>query len=179
LAEHYQPSTVLVSICSPPSPLLLFFCHDTAPTEIYTLSLHDALPIYAKPKQFLDVLGTGKTLIQSTYERFLPICPPENVYVVTHEEHGELVRAQLPDLDEDHILLEPMRKNTAPCILYACSKIAQRNKDAVVVVSPADHLILKDEEFRDVIVKAADHAREQDKLLTLGITPTRPETGYG
>lgn len=133
----------------------------------------------AKPKQFLDVLGTGKTLIQSTYERFLPICPPENVYVVTHEEHGELVRAQLPDLDEDHILLEPMRKNTAPCILYACSKIAQRNKDAVVVVSPADHLILKDEEFRDVIVKAADHAREQDKLLTLGITPTRPETGYG
>lgn len=133
----------------------------------------------ARPKQFLDVLGTGKTLIQSTYERFLPICPIENIYVVTHEEHAELVRQQLPDLDEEQILCEPMRKNTAPCVMYACTKIAQGNKDAVVVVSPADHLILKEEEFLDVIKKAADQAKAQDKLITLGIAPTRPETGYG
>src|SRR5690606_40780784 len=111
LAEHYQPSTVLVSICSPPSPLLLFFCHDTAPTEIYTLSLHDALPIYAKPKQFLDVLGTGKTLIQSTYERFLPICPPENVYVVTRsEEHTSELQSR--ENLVCRLLLEKKKKNT-------------------------------------------------------------------
>jgi mannose-1-phosphate guanylyltransferase len=133
----------------------------------------------SKPKQFLDVLGTGKTLIQSTLERFLPICPVENIYVVTNEEHAALVHEQLPQLKEHQILAEPMRKNTAPCIAYASYKIAQQNKDAVIVVSPADHLILKENEFLDVIKKAADQAAAQDKLMTLGITPTRPETGYG
>ena len=133
----------------------------------------------SKPKQFLDVLGTGKTLLQSTYDRFLPLCPAENIFVVTHQEHANLVRQQLPDLSDQQILAEPMRKNTAPCIAYASYKIAKINKDAVIVVSPSDHLILKEAEFHEVIRKAADQAKGQDKLITLGITPTRPETGYG
>jgi mannose-1-phosphate guanylyltransferase len=131
-----------------------------------------------KPKQFLDVLGTGKTLLQSTYERFLPICSRENIYVVTHEEHAPLVREQLPGINESQILAEPMRKNTAACIAYASYKINLRNKDAVIVVSPSDHLILKESEFISTISKAVSHA-DQDKLITLGITPIRPETGYG
>jgi mannose-1-phosphate guanylyltransferase len=133
----------------------------------------------SKPKQFLDVLGTGKTLLQSTLERFLPICPPENIFVVTHEEHAELVKQQLPQLTYDQILAEPMRKNTAACIAYACTKINQKNSEAIIVVSPSDHLILKENEFLEIIKKAADQAKAQDKLITLGITPTRPETGYG
>lgn len=133
----------------------------------------------AKPKQFLDVLGTGKTLLQSTYERFLPICDPANIYVVTHEEHVGHVKEQLPDLRPDGILAEPMRKNTAACIAYASYRIAQRDKDAVMVVSPSDHLILKEAEFLDVIRMAVQEALAQDKLITLGIQPTRPETGYG
>jgi mannose-1-phosphate guanylyltransferase len=133
----------------------------------------------SRPKQFLDVLGTGKTLLQSTLERFLPICPVENIYVVTHEEHTELVKQQLTQLSSDQILGEPMRKNTAACIAYACTKINQKNKDAVIVVSPSDHLILREQEFLEIIKKAADQAKAQDKLITLGITPTRPETGYG
>ncbi len=133
----------------------------------------------SKPKQFLDVLGTGKTLIQSTLERFLPICPIENIFVVTHEEHAGLVKQQLPQLSMDQILAEPMRKNTAACIAYASYKIQQINKDAVIVVSPSDHLILKENEFLDIIKKAVDQAKSEDKLITLGIKPTRPETGYG
>lgn len=133
----------------------------------------------SRPKQFLDVLGTGKTLIQSTLDRFLPICPIENIYVVTHEEHASLVKEQLPQLSDDQILAEPMRKNTAACIAYASYKIYQKNKDAVIVVTPSDHLILKENEFTDMIKKAVDQAKAQDKLITLGIKPTRPETGYG
>lgn len=131
------------------------------------------------PKQFLDVLGTGKTLLQSTYERFSSICLPENIYVVTNQEHAHLVKEQLPEMQPGQILSEPMRKNTAPCIAYSSYRIQKQNKDAVVVVSPADHLILKEDEFREIILKATDIAKTQDKLLTLGITPTRPETGYG
>ncbi|AYB30217.1 mannose-1-phosphate guanylyltransferase [Chryseolinea soli] len=133
----------------------------------------------SKPKQFLDVLGTGKTLLQSTFDRFVPLCPIENIYVVTHEEHAALVREQLPQLSDDQILAEPMRKNTAPCIAYASYKIALKNENAVIVVTPSDHLIMMEEVFQDVIKKAADMAQGQDKLMTLGITPTRPETGYG
>lgn len=133
----------------------------------------------SKPKQFLDVLGTGRTLLQSTYDRFLPICPPENIYVVTHEEHVDLVKQQLPQVSTEQILAEPMRRNTAACIGYATYKIAQRDKDAVVVVAPSDHLILKEGEFQQIIKKAVDQAKTQDKLITLGILPTRPETGYG
>lgn len=133
----------------------------------------------SKPKQFLDVLGTGRTLLQSTFDRFLPICPVENIYVVTHEEHANLVQEQLPLLAEDQILAEPMRKNTAACIAYASYKIEKKNTEAVIVVTPADHLIMMEDEFREVIKKAADQAMGQDKLITLGITPVRPETGYG
>lgn len=133
----------------------------------------------AKPKQFLDVLGTGKTLMQSTYERFLPLCGGDNIYVVTHEEHVSHVRDQLPDLRPEQILAEPMRKNTAACIAYASYRIAQKDKDAVIVVSPSDHLILKEAEFHDIIRLAVKEASAQDKLITLGIQPTRPETGYG
>ncbi len=131
------------------------------------------------PKQFLDVMGTGKSLLRSTYERFLPLCPPENIYVVIHEEHHTLALQQLPELKDSQVLAEPMRKNTTPCIAYACHKIAKLNPEAVVVVSPADHLILNESDFQQTVLKAAEHAKSQDKLITLGITPTRPETGYG
>jgi mannose-1-phosphate guanylyltransferase len=134
---------------------------------------------HAQPKQFLDVVGTGKTLLQSTLDRFLPLCPAENIFVVTHEEHESLARQQLPQLGADQVLLESARKNTAPCIAYACQKIKKRNANAVVVVSPADHLILNEADFQATILKAAEAARPNDKLITLGITPTRPETGYG
>jgi mannose-1-phosphate guanylyltransferase len=133
----------------------------------------------AKPKQFLDVLGVGKTLLQSTYERYLPICLPENIWVVTHEEHAGVVREQLPIAHDDQILAEPMRKNTAPCIAYAANKIFLKNPNAVMIVSPSDHLILSEKEFLQTIQKAVDQAKSQDKLITLGIKPTRPETGYG
>jgi mannose-1-phosphate guanylyltransferase len=131
------------------------------------------------PKQFLDVMGTGKSLLRSTYERFLPLCPEENIFVVIHEEHLALTLQQLPELKESQLLTEPMRKNTTPCIAYACHKIVKLNPDAVLVVSPADHLILNESDFQQTILKAAEHAKSQDKLITLGITPTRPETGYG
>ena len=133
----------------------------------------------AKPKQFLDVIGTGKTLLQSTYDRFSPLCPPENIFVVTHEEHKHITLEQLPFLSESQILAEPMRKNTAPCILYACHKIKMINPSAVVVVSPTDHLILNEADFQQTIIQSAEMANNQDNLITLGIKPSRPETGYG
>lgn len=132
-----------------------------------------------KPKQFLDVLGTGKTLIQSTCDRFAPLCPMENIFVVTNEEHKAITLEQLPELASDQVLTEPMRKNTAACIAYASHKIAQKNPDAIMVVSPADHLIQNEAEFQATINKGADQAKAHDKLITLGIKPTRPETGYG
>jgi mannose-1-phosphate guanylyltransferase len=133
----------------------------------------------SKPKQFLDALGTGKTLIQSTLDRYLPICPKENVLVVTSAEHQALAQEQLNILSPEQILGEPMRKNTAPCIAYACQKIYKMNPDAVIVVSPTDHLIQNEKEFQNTIVKCAEQAKANDILITLGIKPTRPETGYG
>ncbi|GHN00458.1 mannose-1-phosphate guanylyltransferase [Cytophagales bacterium WSM2-2] len=133
----------------------------------------------SQPKQFLDVMGTGKSLLRSTYERFLPLCPSENIFVITHEEHVEITKQQLPELSSSQILAEPMRKNTAPCIAYACYKIQKINPEAVIVVSPSDHLILNEVDFQQTISKVIDHAKTQDKLITLGIKPTRPETGYG
>jgi mannose-1-phosphate guanylyltransferase len=133
----------------------------------------------SKPKQFLDVLGTGKTLIQSTCDRFAPLCPKENIFIVTNEEHRKITSEQLPQLADSQILTEPMRKNTAACIAYASYKIAKRNSEAIIVVSPADHLILNEDDFQATINKAVDYAKAQDKLITLGIKPTRPETGYG
>lgn len=133
----------------------------------------------AKPKQFLDVLNLGKTLLQATYERYLSICNPENILIVAHEEHAGLVREQLPSLTSEQLMLEPMRKNTAPCIAYAANRVFTRNPEAVMIVSPSDHLILNEKEFLATLQKAVDQAGGQDKLITLGIKPTRPETGYG
>jgi mannose-1-phosphate guanylyltransferase len=131
------------------------------------------------PKQFHDVLGVGKTMLQQTAERFAEVCPPENVYVVTSQEYYELVKQQLPYLSDDQILLEPARRNTAPCIGYACYKIASKNPKASVVVAPADHLILNQPEFVNRIRVALEAADGEDMLITLGIQPSRPDTGYG
>lgn len=131
------------------------------------------------PKQFHDVLGTGRSMIQQTVDRFEGICPMENIYVVTSAEYKELVQKHLPELTDDQILLEPYRRNTAPCVAYACYKIASRDPEANVVVTPADHIILKEEAFRDTIRIALGATRQKDILVTLGIQPTRPDTGYG
>jgi len=131
------------------------------------------------PKQFHDVLGTGQSLLQQTASRFEGICPPENIYIVTSTEYYDLVKQQLPFLSDDQILLEPNRRNTAPCIAYACYKIAKQDPEANVVVAPADHIILKEDVFREKISIALNAAQNEDILLTLGIQPTRPDTGYG
>lgn len=131
------------------------------------------------PKQFHDILGTGRTLIQQTADRFVGICPNENIFVVTSPEYYSITKDQLPFLTDDQILLEPSRRNTAPCIAYACFKIAKKNSNANIVVAPADHIILKEEEFRKRINIALDYSIENDVLVTLGIKPTRPDTGYG
>ena len=131
------------------------------------------------PKQFHDVLGTGKTLLQQTVERFDGVCPIENIYIVTSQEYKDIVKEQIPALTDDQILLEPNRRNTAPCIAYACYKIASKNPNANVVVAPADHIILKEENFRDTISIALGATRNEDILVTLGIQPSRPDTGYG
>lgn len=131
-----------------------------------------------KPKQFLDVLGIGKTLIQMTYERLILTSPKENIYVVTNESYFSLVKEQLPHLSDSQILTEPERKNTAPCVAYAAAKIYAMDENAKLVIAPADHLILKEEKFTET-VKIALKKAELDRLVTIGIKPTRPDTGYG
>jgi len=133
----------------------------------------------AKPKQFLDILNTGKTLIQLTYERFQKIVPKQNIYVVTNAEYTDLVKEQLPDLNDNQILKEPVRRNTAPCITYACDKIYAADKNATVIVSPSDHLILEEDRFLDVIAKSIQFVSDNTYLVTIGIKPTKPATGYG
>lgn len=133
----------------------------------------------SRPKQFIDILGTGKTLLRQTYERFLCVCNPENIYVVTNKKYSELIRAQIPEMDSKQIICEPARKNTAPCIAYACYKIYDLNPNANVVVAPSDHIILKETEFADIIRSALKAASMENRLFTLGITPSRPDTGYG
>jgi len=132
-----------------------------------------------KPKQFLDFLGAGKTLLQQTYDRVIKICPEENILIVTNADYGGLVFEQLPELKPEQVLLEPLRKNTAPCIAYANYKIQQINSEANIIVAPSDHLILKEDEFIRVIRDGLEFVQDTDSLLTLGITPDRPETGYG
>jgi mannose-1-phosphate guanylyltransferase len=132
-----------------------------------------------KPKQFLDVLGVGKTMLQQTYERFLKICPNQNIFVVTSEGFNDLVKTQLPNLPTENILLEPSRKNTAPCVAYACYKISCINPEAVTVIAPSDHLILKEDTFTKAINACMVKAQSKDCLVTLGIKPSRPDTGYG
>ncbi|GAA4316609.1 mannose-1-phosphate guanylyltransferase [Mucilaginibacter gynuensis] len=131
------------------------------------------------PKQFIDILGTGKTLIQNTYDRFLSVCPKENIYVVTNEIYTDLVKAQLPDVADHQILTEPVMRNTAPCVAYGCYKIESQNPDAAIVVAPSDHLILNEAAFIATIEKSLKTASENNCLITLGIKPSRPDTGYG
>ena len=131
-----------------------------------------------KPKQFLDILDKGESLIQQTFRRFKSVCPEENIFVVTSAEHKKLVISQL-GIRADRVLPEPFRRNTAPCIAYGTFRIRNENPDAVIAVTPADHLIEKEDEFSGVINTAFDFAEKSGALLTLGIKPDRPETGYG
>ena len=133
----------------------------------------------SRPKQFLDFLGTGRSLLQMSFDRISSLVPPENVLVVTNAQYKSLISEQLPELPDDNILLEPARRNTAPCIAWAAYHIAARDPEASIIVCPSDHLITRDEVFRDAILKGFEFVETHDALLTLGITPTRPETGYG
>lgn len=132
-----------------------------------------------KPKQFIDVLGTGRTLIQLTYDRFEGICDPENVWVLTNKRYAALVHEQLPEIPEGNILQEPCRRNTAPCIAYISWRIKEKNPKANIVVSPSDHIVTNGNEFRRIISSALKFAGETDAIVTLGMKPTRPETGFG
>jgi mannose-1-phosphate guanylyltransferase len=131
------------------------------------------------PKQFLDILGSGKTLIQQTLDRFLPVVPIENIFVVTSVDYAALVEEQLPNLPKENILSEPFRKNTAPCIAYISFKIAQKDPDASLIVAPADHLVLDEPAFLGVAKKALSFVNHLNALITIGIKPTYPNTGYG
>lgn len=133
----------------------------------------------AKPKQFLDVAETGRTFLQTTYDRFLGIVPQENILIVTAEKYKDLVLSQIPQIQEQNVLLEPYSRNTAPCIAYATYTLLKRDPQALVVVTPSDHLISDDDIFIDVMGKAFDYVREKDVLMTLGVLPTRPDTNYG
>jgi len=132
-----------------------------------------------RPKQFLDVLGTGRTFIQQTFDRYKQICPVENFYIVTSIDYKELVLQQIPELEERQVLLEPLRRNTAPCIAYACYRIQQINPEAIIIVAPSDHHIQQVDVFLSEIRKGLSFVNDNDALLTLGIHPCRPETGYG
>ncbi len=131
------------------------------------------------PKQFLDILGTGRTFIQQTYDIFKKICPNENFFIVTSVDCKNLVIEQLPELDESQVLLEPLRRNTAPCIAYACYKIQSINPEANIIVAPSDHYIQQEEIFLEEIEKGLAFVNDNDALLTLGVKPNRPETAYG
>lgn len=133
----------------------------------------------ALPKQFIDVLGTGRTLIQDTYRRFLQIVPEENIYVLTNALYTDLVKEQLGIVDNNRIIGEPAMRNTAPCIAYACHKIHSLNPDSSLVVAPSDHLIQDTDEFIDNVLRSLNTASANDVLITLGIKPSRPDTGYG
>lgn len=133
----------------------------------------------ARPKQFLDVLGLGRTLLQQTYDRFLSTCLPENIHVVTSAAYRDLVKEQLPAMKDAQIILEPMRRNTAPCVAYANERIALRDPKALIIVAPSDHLVMKEDEFNRTLAIALQQAASGDHLVTLGIMPTRPDTGYG
>ena len=131
------------------------------------------------PKQFLDILGTGKSFIRHTYERFAKIVPAENFLVVTNHKYKDLVLEHIPEIGERQVLCEPIGRNTAPCIAYAAYTLMKQNPDAEMIVTPADHLILNEEDFRQIIGECLEFADKHDALLTVGIKPTRPDTGYG
>jgi mannose-1-phosphate guanylyltransferase len=131
------------------------------------------------PKQFLDILGTGKSLIQWTYDRFKHICPQENIFIITNENYIPILKEQIPDINNNNILSEPSRKNTAPCAAYIAHKLYAINPDANIIMSPADHLIFDERKFERDIIESLDYVSKHDVLVTLGIKPTRPDTGYG
>ena len=131
------------------------------------------------PKQFLDILGVGKSLLQMTYDRFLKVIPPENIFIVTNENYIPLVKEQIPSLDDNQILGEPLRRNTAPCVAYASYKIQELNPDARIIIAPSDHLITEEDKFLKVIDSSLNFLNDHDSLLTIGIKPSRPDTGYG
>lgn len=132
-----------------------------------------------RPKQFIDILGVGRTLLQMTYDRFKDICPPENIWIVTNKKYAKQVQEQLPEVNRANILLEPCRRNTAPCIAYVSWKIKKRDPNANIVVSPSDHIVVDTQGFRAVINDCLKFTDETDAILTLGMKPNRPETGYG
>lgn len=131
------------------------------------------------PKQFIDILGCGRTLIQLTVDRFQGVCPIQNFWVVTNAAYVDIVKQQLPDLPVEHILAEPAARNTAPCIAWACWRIKQESDNANVVVTPADAVVMNSEEFRRVIKNALSFTQTHNSIVTIGIKPNRPETGYG
>jgi mannose-1-phosphate guanylyltransferase len=132
-----------------------------------------------RPKQFLDILGVGKSLLQMTYERFVKIIPKENILIVTNKTYASLVKEQLPDVLTKNILCEPSRNNTGPCVAYTALRLYRENPEAVFVIAPSDHVILKEETFLGHILTALSQASKNHRIYTLGISPTRPDTGYG
>jgi len=133
----------------------------------------------AMPKQFLDFFGTGRSLLQMAFDRMQGIVPVENILLITNESYGPLIKEQLPEIKDNQILLEPTRRNTAPCIAWAAHHIKAINPDAKMMVAPSDHLILNEDKFRASVISAYEFIEQRDALVTMGIKPTRPETGYG
>ncbi len=133
----------------------------------------------AHPKQFIDILGTGKSLLQQTYERFCKVVPKKNIFIVTNASYKTLIQEQIKGISDNQIVSEPSRRNTAPCIAYATYKISAINPKANIVVAPSDHIILKEDDFVAVVKKALEYSRQNNWLITLGIKPNRPDTGYG
>lgn len=133
----------------------------------------------ARPKQFLDMLGVGKSLLRLTFERFLPICPAEHIFIVTNAAYRDLIREQIPEISDNQILCEPSRNNTAPCVAWTAFKLAALDPAANFVIAPSDHIVLKEQAFLEKIQAALDFSARYDALLTLGLQPSRPDTGYG
>lgn len=133
----------------------------------------------AHPKQFLDILGVGRSLLQMTFDRFRQLCPAENIFIVTNIQYRGLVKAHLPELSDNQILCEPSRNNTAPCVAYTALKLAALDPTANLVIAPSDHIILNETEFINTLKAGLAYTDQHDALLTLGIKPTRPDTGYG
>ena len=131
------------------------------------------------PKQFIDVMGVGRSLIHLTVDRLKPICPVENMWVVTNEKYIRIVKEQIPDIPEDNMLLELEARNSAPCIAYACRKIQKLYPDANIVVTPSDALVINTSEYQQVLSKALSYTSDKNAFVTIGIKPSRPETGYG
>ncbi|MDE5869445.1 MAG: mannose-1-phosphate guanylyltransferase [Muribaculaceae bacterium] len=132
-----------------------------------------------RPKQFLDFFGTGRSLLQMTVDRILPLIPADNIILVTNSAYADIIREQLPEIKESNILLEPARRNTAPCICWAAHHILALDPEATIMTLPSDHLILKEEVFRNVLEEGMKFVEEGDRLLTIGLKPTSPHTGYG